>query len=152
MHTNQITTPGTGPPVLFGANEMAHAEFPDALKIVKHAYAILGSIALIQVCQTGTGKAGATEAVLDSALHDVLTVLDAARNAGLRFMIVVTPAARTGLLISPISMTEVAVHATGGDQRGANRMGLDRASRRYICISFFSQPLSPLVILRMIGR
>jgi hypothetical protein len=81
MHTNQIAAPGTGPPVLFGSNEISYAEFPAALKIAKHAHAIPGSIALIQVCQTGAGKAGAAEAVLDAAWHEVLTVLDAARHA-----------------------------------------------------------------------
>ena len=131
MHTKQIAALGTGPPGLFGSNELSYAKFPDTLQIVNHAHAILGSITLIQVCQTITGIAGATEAELDATLHDLLTVLNSARHAGFRFMAVITSAARTGLLLAPISTTELTVHATGGDQRGAHRMGLDRSSSRH---------------------
>ncbi len=124
MNTKQIATLRTGPPGLFGLNEMSHAKFLDAIEIIQHAHAIPGSIALIQVDQAGTGKAGATEAVLDSTFRDLLTVLNPAHHAGFRFMSVVTSAARTGPLLSPVSTTEPTVHATGGDQRGAHRMGL----------------------------
>ena len=124
MNTKQIATLRTGPPGLFSFNEMSYAEFPDAIEIIYHAHAIPGSIALIQVGQAGTGKAGATEAVLDATFHDLVTVLNPACHAGFRFMSVVTPASRTGLLISPVSTAELAVHAARGDQRAVHRLGL----------------------------
>jgi hypothetical protein len=54
----------------------------DVLKIVNHAHAIFGSIALIQVIQPVARKTVTVEAVPDSTLHYLLTVLDAARDAG----------------------------------------------------------------------
>lgn len=66
MNTDYLTTLWTGPPFLFISNEMSNAEFSDVLKIVNHAHAILGSIALIQVDEPGAGKAVASEAVLGS--------------------------------------------------------------------------------------
>ena len=82
MNTNDLAALGTGPPFLFVSNEMPYAEFPDDLKIVNHTHTILRSITLIQVIQSATRKAVTTEAVLDSTLHYLLTVLDSARDAG----------------------------------------------------------------------
>jgi hypothetical protein len=117
MNTNYLATLGTGPPFLFVSNEQPYAEFPDVLKIVNHAHAIFGSIPLIQMNQFITRKPVTTEAVLNSALHYLLTVLDSARDAGLRFENVATYAAWTCFSISYICQTEAAVHSTGSDQR-----------------------------------
>lgn len=118
MNTNRVATLGTIPSGLLGSNEMPYTEFPYALKIVDHAHTILSSIALIQMSNAGTGKAIATEAILESTLHYLLTVLNSARHAELRFLTVIAPTTRACLyvdLIWPISTTEMTVHSTGGD-------------------------------------
>ena len=51
VNTNQFPALGTGPSFLFATNELPYAELADILEIADHAHAILGSIALIQVCQ-----------------------------------------------------------------------------------------------------
>ena len=86
--------------------------------------------------QAGAGKAGATEAVFDSTFHYLLAGLNSARNAGCRFILIVTAATRTcfHVLISSISTTEMTVHATGSNQGCANRIGLYRASCCHIRI------------------
>jgi hypothetical protein len=66
----------------------------------------------------------ANEAVLDFSIHYLLTVLDRGRNAGFRFEIVATSAARACLYISYIGATKAAVHSAGCDQRRANHVCL----------------------------
>ena len=117
MNANYLTALGTGPPFLFVSNEMSYAELVYVLEIVNHTHTILGSIALIQVVQPGARKAVTTEAVPDSTLHYLLTVLDSARDAGFRFDTVVASATGACLLISCICATEAAVHSAGSDQR-----------------------------------
>ena len=118
VNTNYLATLGTGPPFLFVSNEMPYAELLYIHEIVNHTHTILGSIALIQVIQRGARKAVTTEAVPDSTLHYLLTVLDSARDAGFRFDTVVASA--TGaclyiLYISYICATEATVHSAGSD-------------------------------------
>jgi hypothetical protein len=73
---------------------MPYAEVPDVPEILDRAHPILGSIALIQMVQSGARKAFTTEAVFDFGIHHILTVLNTAHRAGLRFETVVTSAAR----------------------------------------------------------
>jgi hypothetical protein len=97
---------------------MPYAELLYVLEIVNHTHAILGSIPLVQMLQPGARKAITTEAVPDSTLHDLLTVLDSARDAGFRFGIVVASAAGACLYIlyiSYICATEAAVHSAGSN-------------------------------------
>ena len=118
MNTNRIATLGTSPPILFGSDEMSETGFFYTFKIVNHAHAIRGSIALVQVRQTSTGKTGTTKAVPDSTLHYLLAVLNATRNTVFRFMVVIHSATRTWFnvfLVSSISTTEITVHTTGGN-------------------------------------
>ena len=72
---------GASPPFLFVSDELSYAEVPYPLKIVYHAHAVLGPVALVQVVQSGTRKAGTTEAILVSTLHYVFAVLDSALDA-----------------------------------------------------------------------
>ena len=95
---------------------MSYAELPDVLKIVNHAHAIFGPVSLVQMLQSITRKAVATEAIHGSALRYILAVLDPAQGARLRFETVVTSAAGTCFIISYICMTETAVHSAGSDQ------------------------------------
>ena len=124
MNTNYLAAFGTGPPFLFVSNEMPYAKFPYVLEIVNHTHTILGSIALIQVIQPGARKAVTTEAVPDSTLHYLLTVLDLAHDAGFRFDTVVASATGACLLISSKCATEATVHSAGSDQRRSNRICL----------------------------
>jgi hypothetical protein len=117
MNTDELTAPGTGPPFLFVSYELSYAGLLYLHEIVDHAHAILGSIALIQVIQPVARKAVTVEAVPGPALHELLTGLDPARDAGLCFDTVVAPAAGACLRISCICVTEAAVHSRGSDQR-----------------------------------
>ena len=118
MNTDYLAALGTGPPFLFVPNEMPYAELLYVLEIVNHTHTILGSIALVQVLQRGARKAITTEAVPDSTLHYLLTILDSACDAGFRFDTVVASAAGACLYIlyiSYICATEAAVHSAGSD-------------------------------------
>jgi hypothetical protein len=134
VNTNYLAAPGAGPFSLFVSNEVPYAELAYVLEIVNHTHTILGSIALIQVFQPGARKAVTTEAVPDSTLHYLLTVLDSARDAGLRFDTVVAPATGACLLISCICAAEATVHSAGSDQRRANRICLGRSFWHYVRI------------------
>ena len=61
---------------------MPYAEFSNALEVIDHAHAVLGSIPLIQMLQPGAGEAVTTKAVLDFRVHYLLTVFDSACDAG----------------------------------------------------------------------
>jgi hypothetical protein len=137
VNTNHIAALGTGPLGRFDSNELPYAEFPDVLKILNHAHPVLGSVTHIQMFETGTRKDGATEAVFESAVHDLLAVLNSAGHAGCRFMLIVSAATRTCfyVLISSISTTQATVHVTRSNQRCAKRFGLYRASWCHIRIS-----------------
>lgn len=82
MNTNCLATLRTCPPCLFVSDELPYAKLPDVLEIINHAHIILCSIALIQVIQPSTRKGITTETILDSTMHDLLTGLDPARDAG----------------------------------------------------------------------
>ena len=82
MNTEQLPALGTGPSFLFGSYEMPYPVLLDVLKIVNHAHAILGPIALIQVIQPVAGEPVTAEAVPDFTLHYLLTVLDPACDPG----------------------------------------------------------------------
>jgi hypothetical protein len=134
MNTNYLPAFGTGPPRLFVSNKMSHAELPYVLEIVNHTHTILGSVPLIQVFQPGARKAITTEAVPDSTLPYLLTVLDSARDAGFRFDTVVASATGARLLISLICAAEATVHSAGSDQRRANRICLCRFFGHPVCV------------------
>ena len=82
MNADYLATLGTGPSFLFVSNELSYANLPYTHEIVNHAHAILGSIALIQMAQPVARKAVTGEAVPDTTLDYVLTVLDSAEDAG----------------------------------------------------------------------
>jgi hypothetical protein len=115
VDTEDLAAFRAAPPFLFVSDEMPDAEFPDVLEIADHAHAIPGSIALIQMVQPGTGEAVTTEAVLDFSVHDLLTVLDSAYDAGFRFEEVLTPATGAWFLISCVCAAEAAIHSAGSD-------------------------------------
>ena len=83
MNTNYLAAPGAGPPFLFVSNELSYSDFLYVHEIVNHTHTILGPIPLIQVIQSVARKAVTAEAVIDSTLDYLLTVLDSARDAGL---------------------------------------------------------------------
>jgi hypothetical protein len=95
--------------------EMPYAEFSNALEIVDHAHAILGSIPLIQTVQPNAREAVTTEAVLDFSVHYLLTVLDSTCDAGFRFLAIVTPATGAWFLISCECEAEATIHSAGSD-------------------------------------
>ncbi len=134
MNTNYLAALGTGPTFLFVSNEMPYAELPYIFKIVNHTHTILSSVAIIQMGQFITRKAVATEAVLNSGFHNIRTVLDTARDAGLRFQTVATSAAGACFSISYICTTEAAVHSAGSDQRRANRICLCRSFLHHVSV------------------
>ena len=113
MNTEYLAAFRAAPPFFFVSDEMPYAEFSDVLEIADHAHAILGSIPLIQMVQPGAREAVTTEAVLDFGVHDLLTVLDSAYDAGFRFEAVVTPATGAWFLISCVCAAEAAIHSAG---------------------------------------
>ena len=124
MNTNYLAALGAGPSFLFICNEMSYAELPYVLEIVNHTHTILSSIALIQMDQSGARIAFTTEAVLDATVHDLLTILDMAREAGFRFETIVSSAAGAYIFVSDICVTKAAVHSAGSDQGRGNRICL----------------------------
>jgi hypothetical protein len=61
---------------------MSYAQTPDSVEILDHTHAILGSISLIQMVQSGARKAVTPKTVFDSATNYLLAVLNIARNTG----------------------------------------------------------------------
>ena len=74
--------------------------------------------------QPGARKAVTTEAVLDFSIHDLVTVLDMARQAGFRFVTIVTSAAGAHVYISYVCVAKATVHSARRDQRRANHFCL----------------------------
>jgi hypothetical protein len=114
MNTEYLTAFGASPPYFFASDEIPYAEFFNFLEIVDHAHAVLGSIALIQIFQSGARKA-VTEAVLGFSVYYLFAVLDSARDANFRFEAVITSATRAWFLISRVRNAEAAIHSTGSD-------------------------------------
>jgi hypothetical protein len=134
MNTDHLSAPGADPPFFFISDETTYPKLPDVLKIVDHAHAVFGSIALIQMFQPVAGEAVASEAVTDFPLRHVLTVLDSACDAGCFFDAVVAPASGAYIDVSYICMAKAAVHSTGSDQRCSNRIYFYRSTLRHVCI------------------
>ncbi len=88
MDAEQLTASWAAPPLLFVSYEMSYANFFYLHKVVDHTHAILHSIALIQMLQPVAGESAATEAIPGFPFPDILTVLDPAGKAGLRFVAV----------------------------------------------------------------
>jgi len=68
------------------------------------------------VLQPVAGEFVAAEAVTGFPFPDILTVLDPAGNAGLRFAAVIAPATGARLPVPRMGQAEPAVHAAGSDQ------------------------------------
>ena len=81
MDTDYLAALRTGPPFFFVSDKSPYAEFPDVLKIIDHAHAVLCSISLVQVFKPCTGEAVTTEAVLAPSLNHLLTVPDPTPDA-----------------------------------------------------------------------
>ena len=123
MNTYQLAALRTGPSFLFITHEMLYSVLLDVLKIVDHAHAIFGSIALVQVTELVARKLVTAETVPDFPLPYLLTVLDPACDTGFWFDAVVASATGACLLISCICATEATVHSTGSNQRRSDRTG-----------------------------
>ena len=65
--------------------------------------------------QSVARKAVTVEAVIDSTLHYLLTVLDSARDANFSFEDVVASATGAWFFISFVCNAEAAIHSTGSD-------------------------------------
>ena len=113
MNAEHLTTFWAAPAFFFASDEMPYAEFFNVLEIVDHAHAVLGSIALIQIFQSGARKAVTIEAVLDFSVHYLLTVFDSARDTNFCFEAVITSATGARLLISCICDAEATIHTAG---------------------------------------
>lgn len=103
MNAEYLIALRASPSFFFVSDELPYAEFSDVLKILNHAHTVLGSIALIQIFQPSTGKAVATEAVLDFSFRHLLAVLDLAQDANLSFEAVVAKAAWAWILVPRVS-------------------------------------------------
>ena len=123
MNAYQLAALRTGPSFLFITHEMLYPVLLDVLKIVDHAHAIFGPIALVQVTELVARKPFTAETVPGFALPYLLTVLDSAGDAGFWFDAVVASATGACLLISCICTTEATVHSTGSNQRRSDRIG-----------------------------
>ena len=139
MNTEYITAFRASPLFFFVSNEIPYAEFSDVLEIADHAHAILGSIPLIQMAQSGAREAVTTEAVFDFGGHHLLTVLNTAHRAGLRFETAVTSAAWACLPVSHVCATEATVHSAWCDEHHGNGICLYRS---FLChIYLLHRPL-----------
>ena len=118
---------------------MPYTEVSDVPEIFDHAQAIIGSISLIQMVQSGARKAVTTEAVFDSGAYHLLTVLNTTHGAGLRFETAVTSAAWACLPVSHVCATEATVHPAWCDQHHGNGICLYRS---FLChIYLLQRPL-----------
>ena len=120
VNTEHITAFGAFPLFFFGSYEMPYAEFFNALEVIDHAHAVLGSIPLIQVLQPVAGEAVTTKTVLDFSVHHRLTVLDSTCYAGFRFEAVIALAAGAWFLISCVCAAKAAIHSAGSDPLRGN--------------------------------
>lgn len=125
MNTDYFTALGTCPPFLFILNEKSYADASYAFQIFNHTHSILGSITRIQMVEIRARKTLASPAICGSFIHQVDTILDAAHNAGLRFVGIIPPASRAGFLNSHIGEADSTVHSAGRDELRAD------------CVSFF---------------
>jgi hypothetical protein len=122
MNTDCLTALGAHPPFNFTSHKMSDAELPDILQIVDHAHAIPGSVSFIKDIQPDARKIFAPDTELDSGVHPLLAVLDAARSTGFRFEAVFTSASGAWLTISGICATKAAVHPAGSDEHRAGHL------------------------------
>jgi hypothetical protein len=128
VDTEDLAAFRADPSFFFVADELPYAEFSDVVEIADHAHAILGSIALVQMIEPGTGEAVAAEAVPDFGVHDLLAVFDSACDAGFRFEAVITVATGAGFLFSSVCAAEAAIHSAGRDELRGNCSCLCRSS------------------------
>lgn len=140
MNAYEPTALGTSPIFLFPFNKTLHAEFPDALKILNRAHAILGSIPLVQMVQPMARKAVAVEAMSRTGIRHIRAILDTARDAGFRLGTAATSAAGAGFSVSHICTTEAAVYSAGSNKLRLNRIRLCRSFGHDVCLSLHLVP------------
>jgi hypothetical protein len=116
MHTQDRATLRTAPFLRFVFDEMADADFLDAHQVVDGAGGIGGAVAQIQVDQAGAGKGIACEAILEAPFDQLLTVLHAAGDTGLRFVRIRAATTRAGVLFPAIGHAEAAIDPAWGNQ------------------------------------
>ena len=115
MHEQHPTALGTGPFLVFGFNETANANLPDADQVVNYAQTVPFSIARVQVGEADAGKLVTVNAVLRPS-GELLTGLDQAAYTSNRFGNRVIPAAEAGIFLPCISPAKAAVDSARGDQ------------------------------------
>jgi hypothetical protein len=94
----------------------------DLEKVLHHAHAVLGAVALVELTQPDAREACAFEAECVGATRDLVARLDLAGNAG-SWLGGVTPiTAGASVLLSEMAAAETAVHATRCDELGMKRL------------------------------
>jgi hypothetical protein len=116
VHAEDRATFRAGPFGHFNLDKLIDAIFLDGVQILERVDAILAPIAFIQAFHKRTWKSVAFITVLESTFHQLITVLDPARQAGFHFLRIITPATGTVVLIPDISPAKTAIDPTGGDQ------------------------------------
>jgi hypothetical protein len=101
--------------LVFGFDETADANLPDADQVVNYAQTVPGSITRVQVGKADAGKLVTVNAVLRPS-GELFTVLDQAANTSNRFGNRVIPATEAGTLLPCISPAKAAVDPARSDQ------------------------------------
>ena len=115
VNADQMAAAGAFPAGLFPFCEFSNACIPDVFEVFDHAHAIFGSVAFIQLFESGAGIgwAGETE---PSASRELFAVLDSTSDAACGLVFVTPPASGASVLFPYIGITDTAVHTAGSDQ------------------------------------
>lgn len=107
------------PADFFLFDEFSYTSLFDILKIFKHTHAIFCSVTFVQLLQSGTGVSGAQKAILPG-FAQLIAVFDTASEAAIGHILVAPQAAGTFLFFSKVSITNAAIHTTGGNHSRFN--------------------------------
>jgi hypothetical protein len=122
VNTNRAAASGANPLGLLFFHEAPHSLGPYHPQIVDHAHAVLCSISLIQVTQPLTGEARAVGAEISVLCASRVASLDPAGQACLGLAGIVDPATRALVPVAQKGVTDPAIHAARGDQKGLGRL------------------------------
>jgi hypothetical protein len=82
VNTNGAAARRTGPSYCFIFSKLSDADRFDITQILYHAHLVFGAVAVIQMFQSGTGKALTFKAIFGLAILECITIFYPASNAG----------------------------------------------------------------------
>lgn len=111
----------TGPFGVFAFDKSIYSNFLDAIQIIDWTCCIIGAVAHIQMLQGCARKLITIKTVLNFAFYSFIAVLNLAGYASVRFVMIVTTAARTGFLFPDEGAAQAAVDPTRANQNWTGR-------------------------------